>query len=298
MKKVLEGMKSIIAQMTKNENLPDTAVPNLSLFRSDRPTQLVSNIYVPSICLIVQGAKRVMLGEETLIYNKERFLLTAIDLPTIVQISEASPEKPYLGLKLKLDQRELAHLMIDSHLPPPKPQHSSCAMATGEVTQPLIEAFNRLLNLLNRPDDIPILSPLIQREICYLLLIGDQGMRLRQMASAGSQSQQVSRAIQWLRQNFKEQLRVEELAGMASMSKSSFHQHFREITAMSPLQYQKNLRLNEARRLMLLEHLDASSAAFQVGYESPSQFSREYSRLFGAPPSRDVSGLRQITADA
>jgi AraC-like DNA-binding protein len=169
-------------------------------------------------------------------------------------------------------------------------------MATGEVTLPLLAAFQRLIDLLDEPKDIPILAPIIEREIFYRLLIGDQGVRLRQIAASGSQSNQIARAIGWLKGNFARPLSIDELASQVNMSTSTFHHHFRQVTAMSPLQYQKWLRLNEARRLMLAEDRDATTAAFQVGYESPSQFSREYSRLFGAPPLRDISSLRQMVA--
>jgi AraC-like DNA-binding protein len=228
------------------------------------------------------------------VYDTHHFLLTSVDLPTMVQVINASREKPYLGLVLKIDQREISQLMVDSNLPPPRPQQSSRGMATGEVTLPLLTVFQRLIDLLDEPRDIPILAPIIQREIFYRLLVGDQGVRLRQMASTGSQSQQIARAIDWLKGNFKQPLRIDDLASQVNMSTSTFHHHFREVTAMSPLQYQKWLRLNEARRLMLAENRDATTAAFQVGYESPSQFSREYGRLFGAPPLRDITNLRQI----
>jgi transcriptional regulator GlxA family with amidase domain len=184
--------------------------------------------------------------------------------------------------------------MVDSKLPPPRPQQSRRGMATGEVTLPLLSAFQRLLDLLDEPQDIPMLAPMIRKEIFYRLLVGDQGMRLRQMASVGSQSHQIARAIDWLKGNFSQPMRIDELATQVNMSTSTFHHHFRALTAMSPLQYQKWLRLNEARRLMLTELLDAATAAFQVGYESPSQFSREYNRLFGAPPLRDITKLRQM----
>ena len=167
-------------------------------------------------------------------------------------------------------------------------------MAVSEVSLPLLNAFQRLIDLLDQPEDIPILAPLIQREILYRLLMGEQGPRLRQMGAAGSQSHQIARAIDWLKANFSQPLRVDDLAAHARMSTSAFHHHFRALTAMSPLQFQKWLRLHEARRLMLTEHLDAATAAFQVGYESPSQFSREYNRLFGAPPLRDITSLRQL----
>ena len=169
-------------------------------------------------------------------------------------------------------------------------------MATGEVTLQLVNAFIRLIDLLTDEKDIPILAPIIQKEIIYRLLVGDQGERLRQIASSGCQSHRVARAIDWLKVNFTQPLRIDDLASQASMSSSTFHHHFRSMTALSPLQFQKQLRLREARRLMLSDHLDAASAAFQVGYERPSQFSREYNRLFGAPPLRDITNLRQIAA--
>jgi AraC-like DNA-binding protein len=221
-----------------------------------------------------------------------------VDLPTVVQIIQASREKPYLGLILKLDRREISQLMADSHLPPPRAQPSSRGMATGEVTLPLLSAVQRLIDLLAEPQDIPILAPVIQREIMYRLLVGDQGARLRQIASAGSQSHQIARAIDWLKCHYTLPLRIDDLAAQVRMSPSTFHHHFRALTAMSPLQYQKWLRLNEARRLMLTERLEAATAAFQVGYESPSQFSREYRRVFGAPPVRDITSLRQIAGSA
>ena len=288
----LEGLGQSIAQWTDKGDELVTAIPGLSLYRRDEPTEPMSGMYEPSICLIAQGAKRVLLGDETYVYDAQHFLITSVNLPTVAQVIKASRERPWLGLKLKLDQREISQLMVDSNLPPLRTQQSSRGMAIGEVTLPLISAFQRLIDLLAEPKDIPILAPIIQREIVYRLLVGDQGARLRQMASAGSQSQQIARAIDWLKSHFTNSFRIEDLATQVNMSTSTFHHHFRALTAMSPLQYQKWLRLNEARRLMLSERLDATSAAFQVGYQSPSQFSREYSRSFGAPPLRDMTNLR------
>jgi AraC-like DNA-binding protein len=237
-----------------------------------------------------------MLGDDTYVYDAHHYLITSVHLPTVVQVTEASREKPYLGLRLTFDLREISQLMADSNLPPPRTQQSSRGMATGMVTVPLVTAFLRLIDLLAAEEDIPILAPIIQREIVYRLLVGDQGGRLRQIAAAGSQSQQIARAIEWLKGNFNQPLRIDDLAAQARMSSSTFHHHFRSMTALSPLQYQKQLRLQEARRLMLAERLDAATAAFQVGYESPSQFSREYNRLFGAPPLRDITNLRQTVS--
>ncbi len=294
----LDALGKGIARWTDKGDQPTTAIPGLSLFQRIAPTSPASFMFEPRICVIAQGAKRVLLGDETYVYDPQHFLITSVDLPTVAEIIDASREKPYLGLVMKIDQREISQLMVDSNLPPPRPQHSSRGMATGEVTVPLLTAFQRLIELLAEPKDIPILAPVIQREIFYRLLVSDQGARLRQMASTGSQSQQIARAIQWLKSNYTQPLRIDALAAQVNMSTSTFHHHFREVTAMSPLQYQKWLRLNEARRLMLAEKQDATTAAFQVGYESPSQFSREYSRLFGAPPLRDITNLRQMaTAD-
>lgn len=253
-------------------------------------------MYEPGICMVAQGSKRVLLGDDTYVYDGHHYLITSVNLPTVVQIIDASPGKPYFGLKLKLDLREVSQLMVDSNLPPPRAQQSGRGMATGEVTLPLLIAFQRLINLPAEQKDIPILAPLIQREIIYRLLVGEQGAHLRQIASMGSQGYQIAQAIDWLKGNFTLPLRIDDLAKQVNMSTSTFHHHFRALTAMSPLQYQKWLRLNEARRLMLSENQDASTAAFQVGYESPSQFSREYGRLFGAPPLRDITNLRQISA--
>ena len=289
----LEALAKSIARWTDKGDQLVTAIPGLSLHRRDEPTKPASYMYEPSLCLVAQGAKRVLLGGDLYVYDTHHFLITSVDLPAVWQIIKASREKPYLGLVLKLDRGAMSQLMADSHLPAPRAEPSRRGMAIGQVTLPLLTAFQRLIDLLDEPKDIPILAPIIQREIVYRLLVGDQGARLRQMASAGSQSHQITRAIDWLKSHFTGALRIEDLATHINMSPSTFHHHFRALTAMSPLQYQKWLRLNEARRLMLTERADAATAALQVGYESPSQFSREYRRLFGAPPLRDITHLRE-----
>ena len=290
----LKALGKSIARWTETGDQLMTTIPGLSLFRREEPTPSISGMYEPSICVIAQGAKRVLLGDDTYVYDAHHFLITSVHLPTVVQIIKANREKPCLGLRLNLDRHEMSQLMVDSHLPPPRAQQSSRGMATGEVTLPLLSAFQRLIDLLAEPEDIPILAPTIQREIIYRLLGGDQGARLRQIASAGSQSHQIAQAIDWLKNHYTQPLHIDDLAAQFHMSPSTFHQHFRALTAMSPLQYQKWLRLNEARRLMLTERLDATTAALQVGYASPSQFSREYRRVFGAPPLRDITSLRQL----
>jgi AraC-like DNA-binding protein len=280
-------------------------LPDLMVFRADSLNGSVCGVYEPCVALIVQGSKRVVLGGDTLVYDSGRYLITSLDLPAVATILEASPERPYLALVLRLDLREIAGLLLGGQLPPvpPAPRDSRDsrhlrAMATGEVTLPLLDAFGRLLDLLDQPENLPVLGPLVQREIHYRLLVGEQGGRLRQIAAVGSQGHQIARAIDSLKTRYAEPLRVEALAREVRMSVSTFHHQFKALTAMSPLQYQKHLRLTEARRLMLSEHLDASTAAYRVGYESPSQFSREYSRQFGAPPSRDIAGLRAAAPEA
>jgi len=293
----VEALGKRIAKLTEGGELHTTAVPGLSLFQRREPTEPLTGIYEPSICLVAQGAKRVRLGDETFLYDAQHYLLTSVHLPTVVQIIEASPARPYLGLKLSFDLREVSRLMADSNLPPPRSQQPNRGMATGKVTPPLMNAFLRLIDLLDDEQDIPILAPVIQREIIYRLLVGDLGARLRQIAASGSQSQQIARAIEWIKGNFSKPLKIDDLADQARMSTSTFHHHFRAMTALSPLQYQKQLRLQEARRLMLTDHLDASTAGFRVGYESPSQFSRDYSRQFGAPPLRDINNLRKMAVN-
>lgn len=284
-----------IARWTKVSDQLTTAIPELIFRRFEAPTEPMNYMLDQSVCLIAQGAKRVLLGEDEYVYDVNSFLITSVDLPVVAQVLQASPEKPYLGLMLKINQREIAQLVVDSNLPLPRKQQASRGMAVSRISLPLINAFLRLTDLLDEPEDIPILGPLVQREIIYRLLMGEQGLRLRQSAATGSRSHQIGRAIEWLKSNFNKPLRVDDLAAYAGMSTSGFHHHFRSLTAMSPLKFQKRLRLNEARQLMLTKQLDASDAAFQVGYESPSQFSREYSRLFGAPPLRDITNLRQLS---
>ena len=270
-----------------------TAIPALGLYRRTTPTAPTNCMYDPSVALIVQGSKRVLLGDDVYMYDECRFLVASVDLPAIGEIIEASREKPFLALIMKIDQRVLTELLMEGRLPAPHGAPTGRGMGVGEATLPLLQAFQRLVDLLDEPGDIPVLAPLVQREILYRLLTSDQGARLWQIASVGSQSHRIARAIDWLKAHVSEPLRIDELAASVQMSTSTFHHHFRAVTAMSPLQFQKWLRLNEARRLMLIEHLDASTAAFRVGYESPSQFGREYHRLFGAPPMRDIMNLRQ-----
>jgi AraC-like DNA-binding protein len=282
-----------IARWTAGRNRLDTRIQGLSLHRWETPTEPESYMLAPSVCLIGQGRKRLFLGEEAYVYDAHRFLITSVDLPVVAQIIEASADKPYLGLTMELDLRVIAQLMLNDGRPPARPSIDRLGVAVSAVSPPLFDAFNRLLDLLEHPNDIAALAPLVRQEIFYRLLAGEQGPRLRQIVSAGNHGFQIARAIDWLKDNFNKPLRIDELANNVGLSTSAFHSHFRSTTAMSPLQFQKRMRLNEARRLMLAEHIDASRAAFKVGYESPSQFNREYSRQFGAPPMRDIKNLMQ-----
>ncbi|MDQ0569951.1 AraC-like DNA-binding protein [Variovorax paradoxus] len=283
-----------IARWTDGAEQVATAIPGLTLYRHDVPTEPMNCMVGPSIALTVQGAKRALLGGHTYSYHSGRFLLAALNLPVVLQAVEAHPDRPYLSLVLELDARSIAELVIQAEPPALAGQASLVpGLLLGETTEKFLELFLRLVELLDDPGAVPVLAPLMRKEIFYRLLMSEQGAQLWQMASVGSQNQRIARAIEWLKQNFAEQLRIEALAAHVQMSPSRFHRYFRALTAMSPLQFQKWLRLNEARKLMLAEGLDASSASFQVGYESPSQFSREYGRLFGAPPRRDVQDLRQ-----
>lgn len=280
-----------IARWTAGKNTLNGAVPGLSLHRWEHPSDPTSYMMGPSLCLIAQGRKRVILGEEAFVYDAHHFLITSVDLPVVANIIEASPDQPYLGLSLLLDLPALGQLMVSNNVAMDKNASGRLGIAVEELSQPMLDAFVRLVGLHANPQDIPVLAPLIKQEIFYRLLGSRQGFRLRHMVSAETQSYQIARAIDWLKDNFAAPVKIEDLARKAGMSASAFHNHFRALTAMSPLQYQKRMRLSEARRLMLTERVDASTAAFEVGYESPSQFSREYSRMFGAPPLRDIKTL-------
>ncbi|MCB9480769.1 MAG: AraC family transcriptional regulator [Desulfobacteraceae bacterium] len=291
--KASKKLAESIDRFTDNENQVDTKIPGLRLSRWTTPTEPTSYTLESSLCLIAQGSKRVILGEETYTYDATRFLVSSVDLPVVANIIEATSENPYLGLVMELDLQEISQLIVDSNLPLNNSRQAQKGMAVGQLSIPLINAFQRLLDLLVEENNIKILAPLVKREIFFRLLTSDQGPRIQQIVSSGSHSHQISKAIDWLKNNYTQPLSVNELASNAGMSKSAFHNHFKVMTSMTPLQFQKRLRLNEARRLMLTENFDALTATFEVGYESPSQFSREYSRLFGAPPLRDITRLRQ-----
>jgi len=273
-----------------------TDVPGLTLHRRTAPTAPCSMTYQPSVTVIAQGRKRVELGRNIFVYDSSRFLLTAVDLPVVSRVIEASEAAPCLAMALKLEMTVVRELLSRVEIQVAEAPPDSPAMAMGETTVEFLSACCRLVDLLKNPQDIPFLSGLIQREIIYRILRSAEGARLRAIATLGEQSHRTAKAIGWIRANYAKPLRVEDLAEMAGMGVSTLHHHFRALTAMSPVQYQKQLRLQAARGRMLIDGLDAASAAFEVGYESASQFNREYSRFFGQPPMRDIRTLRSPSA--
>jgi AraC-like DNA-binding protein len=265
-----------------------TLISSLTLHQRTAPTEPCPATYDPSVIVIAQGRKQVDLGPNTFICDPSRFLLTAVDLAIVSRVVDASEKAPFIALMIKVDMPMVRELVSREEIHGAIAPSDAPAMVTGEATAEFLGACCRLLDLLDSPKDIPFLGNHIQREIIYRILQGEEGTRLRSIATLGDQSQRTAKAIAWIKANFAKPLRVEDLARMAGMSVSTFHHHFRVLTTLSPLQYQKQLRLQAARRRMLVDGLDAASAAFAVGYESASQFNREYSRFFGQPPMRDI----------
>ena len=286
-----ETLAQLVDQWTREKGTFETPIMGLTLFRAETLTQPNSSMMDASLCMIAQGKKQVILSEEAYTYDSNHFLFTAIDLPVITQVLEASVEQPYLSIVLRLDPYVLAQIMLEAHIPFKDTNTEKKGMAVGVVNSELNDAFIRLLKLLDTPQDIPILSPLIIKEIFYRLLMSPQGDRLKRIVAVGTTGHRIVKAIEWLKTNFTKSFSIEELSSTMGMSASSFHQHFRDITSMSPLQYQKRMRLTEARRLLMTEECDISSTSMQVGYESLSQFSREYKRFFGVPPSVDIKSV-------
>jgi len=281
-----------IARLIGGEENRITDICGVSLHRRSSPTPPCRTTYHPGIIVVAQGAKQVNLGHNTFIYDEAHYLLTAVDLPIVSWVAKATDEVPCLVLSMQLDISLVRELLSRDEIHVAEAPPHSPAMSIGKTTPEFLNACCRLLDLLDSPKDIPFLSGLIQREIIYRILRGPEGARLRAVATLGDQSHRTAKAIAWITANYAKALRVEELAELSSMGVSTLHHHFRMLTSMSPLQYQKQLRLQSARGLMINNGLDASSAAYEVGYESATQFSREYSRFFGQPPIRDIRNLR------
>jgi AraC-like DNA-binding protein len=286
-----------IAAHINVEGPVSTDVPGLALSRRTAPTECYSAAYEPELVVFAQGEKVINVGGATHVCNGSNFLLTSVDLPVLGQITKASKTEPFLCMVLKLEMPVVREILSQEEFLAPEVSFGARGMAVGKTPTELLGACLRLLDLLDTPKDIPFLGSLMQREILYRLLRGPLGKHLRAIATLGEQSNRTAKAVGWLKANYAKPLRVEELASLAQMGVSTFHHHFRSLTAMSPLQYQKRLRLHMARVRMLTEGIDAASAAFDVGYESASQFNREYSRLFGQPPMRDIKARLLVSVE-
>jgi AraC-like DNA-binding protein len=283
-----------IRRFAQTDGDHNTVIPALTLHRRHAPSEPLHCIYNLGLGVVAQGGKQVLLGGKAIDYGPGQSMLTTIDLPVISHVTRASVREPFLGMMLTLDVRAIVQVASEMDVPRSRRNDVYGSISFKTLDAALLDALIRLVTLLGEPALVPGLAPLIQQEITIRLLTGPHGPQLRRLVTAGSPSQQIAKAVAWLKQNFVEALHGDDLADRAHMSPSTFRQHFRALTGLSPLQYQKQLRLQEARQLMLNQNLDASSAAGQVGYESASQFSREYSRLFGDPPQRDIKRMRLV----
>jgi AraC-like DNA-binding protein len=284
---------ALARQLAPSEGLNETGLAGLHLIRANAPGDALPAMYEPGLAFVVQGRKRVVLGDETLVYDPLHYLLVRMTVLPRGQVIEASPERPYLCVRLRLDPHALGQLMLQA----PAVPHGDAAphaLRVAAVSPPLAETMLRLLRLVRSPGDLQVLGPLAVREIHWRVLTGELGAALADLGMSGGRAQRVARAVQFIESNYAQAVRVEEVASAVHMSVSSLHHQFKAATSMSPVQYQKQLRLHHARTMMLTDGLDAASAAHRVGYESPSQFSRDYRRLFGAPPRAQIAELRQL----
>jgi AraC-like DNA-binding protein len=270
-----------------------TALQGLKVIRRERTTDPLPVVYGPCVCFVLQGEKNVWSGKKVYRYNPSTYLVSCLDIPVTSQLSVASPARPFVCLMLDL-QPSLVYEILQDTLPPARRQTAATegGLFVETVTPELADAFGRLLRTLESANDVRVLAPSIVREIHYRLMDSRFGTRVRQLGVVGSKTQKIGKVVEQMRKDYATPLKVTELARMVNMSVSAFHEHFREVTNLSPLQYQKHIRLQEARRLLSTQLTDAATVAYQVGYESPSQFSREYRRLFGAPPMHDLEHLR------
>ncbi|MFE5320656.1 AraC family transcriptional regulator N-terminal domain-containing protein [Paenibacillus sp. NPDC056579] len=292
MEQALQQLAILIERFAPSDGTHPTSVPSLFLMRATQLSEPLESVYKPSICVVAQGAKTATLADEIYRYDPSTYLVTSVELPIVGRIIEAAPDIPYLSLKLSFDTDVILDIVKEMKRPDSVQAEAARGITVNRTTPALLEAIVRLMQLLNTPDDIPVLAPLIIREILYRVLQSDQGSLIHPFAVNGSHAHSIAQAIQLINRQYDRPLVIEQLAKSVNMSTSAFHKHFKRVTAMSPLQYQKTVRLQEARRLMLTETVQASDAAFRVGYESPSQFSREYARMYGRPPRLDVQEIR------
>lgn len=269
-----------------------TSIARLEIMRLEHPTALQPVIYEPAVCLVLQGAKRAVIGEKVLAYGEGDYFIAAAEVAALGQISEATKDQPYLALNLLLDPQLIAGVLLD--LPKRTEPAVSSGFFTSTADSKLLDAWLRLVSVLDRPDEAAVLAPMIEREILFRLLQGPSGVLLRQIAGRDNRLSSIRKSMAWLRRHYTDPIRVEQLAAIAGMSPSVFHKHFKNVTALSPIQYQKQIRLHEARRQLSQAPLDAAGVAFSIGYESASQFSREYKRLFGASPVQDAKQLQAL----
>lgn len=285
-------LAGLIARHATVDGSHDTVIPRIGLIRSSAETEPLHTLYRPSCCIVAQGRKQAVVGGKTLVYDSAHYLVVGVDLPVIGAVIEADADRPYLCFKLELDRSLIAEMMPS----PSSPSDQPAAAGVSKATPKLVDAAARMLMLLDEPDDAAALAPLLEREILYRLLRGPQGPMLRQIANGESRLNQIGRAIDYVCRNFHAPFAIRDLAAVAGMSPSSFHEHFRTTMDMSPLQFRTLIRLQEARRLMMIEGLTAAEAGFRVGYDSPSQFSRDYRRAHQATPRRDVARMRGMVS--
>lgn len=287
----LEAFKDAIARHTPSDGTFSTPLPGVRLIRCSSPTLPMPVIYEPTLCFVAQGRKRAVLGDTVLHYDPASFLVATVGLPVTGTVIEATLPQPYLSVQLDLDRPELGELAL-KHGRAPASTEVTQGLRLGEMSGPLLTAVTRLIELLDTPEDVEALGPLAMQELLYRLLTGPMGPTILAITQADSRQSQIARAIVWIRAHFREPFRIDDVADLAGMSRSTFHEHFKAVTAMSPLEFRNQLRMQEARRLMVSDGLDAARAGFSVGYESPSQFSRDYSRVFGRAPAQDARRLR------
>lgn len=293
-----EEMKRLVSLLDRwidQDGLVETEIGCLKIFKASEPTEEETVVYNPCLCVVAQGAKEIVVGKTAYAYNPAQSLLVSVDMPAYTRVSEASIDNPCIALVLEIDGATIAELLSEG-TEAGSPKRPGRGVAVTPVDTPLVEALTRLVAILDTPDDIRVLAPLILREIHYRILTGPQGEQLRQVAVPGAPAQRIADAITWLKEHYAEPMKVDNLAGKVGLSSSAFYQHFKAVTSLSPLQYQKRFRLQEARRLMLSNGLGAAEAAFAVGYESPSQFGREFRRLFGSTPTQSVAEVVSQTS--